>query len=103
MWSNVGVPNRRQEYKWQFAYRTTDGIYQMTTAYAQTLCENAAKMAISDKTLDEEFREINNSLNSLMRETTALDSLIYKAKELNAQASTVVDNLCSIAEKLNQE
>lgn len=103
MWVNVGVPNDKNDYKWRFTYYATDGVHQMNVAHAKTLCENATKIATSDKTMDEEFREINNSLNNLMRETTALDTLIYKAKELNAQASTVVDNLCAIAEKLNQE
>lgn len=103
MWSNVGVPSDKNDYKWRFTYYTTDDIQKMNVAHAKTLCENAAKMAITDKTMDEEFREINNSLNNLMRETTALDTLIYKAKELNVEAGTVVDNLCAIAEKLNQE
>lgn len=103
MWVNIGVPSDKNDYKWRFTYYATDGTYQMNVAHAKTLCENAAKMATSDKTMDEEFREINNTLNGLMRETTALDSLIYKAKELNVQAGTVLDNLCAIAEKLNQE
>lgn len=103
MWVNVAWPNDRNEYKWGFSYYALDGVHRMSVAHAKTLCENAIKMATSDKTSDEEFREINNTLNSLMRETTALDSLIYKAKDLNAQASVVVDNLCAIAEKLNQE
>jgi hypothetical protein len=103
MWVNVGLPSDKADYKWRFTYYTIDGVHQMNVAHVKTLCENAAKMATSDKTMDEEFREINNSLNNLMRETTALDTIIYKAKELNAQAGTVVDNLCAIAEKLNQE
>jgi hypothetical protein len=103
MWVNVGVPNDKAEYKWKFTYSTTDGFQPINLALTKILCENAIKMATSDKTMDEEFREINNSLNNLMRETTALDTLIYKAKELNGQAATVVDNLCAIAEKLNQE
>ncbi len=57
-------------------------------------------MAITDKTLDEEFREINNGLNNLLRESTALDTLVYKAKEINAQAEVVCGNLCTIAESL---
>lgn len=100
MWSNVAVPNAKSGYKWRFTYYTTDGIHQMSHIQAQTLCENAAKMANSDKTIDEEFMEINNGLNNLLRETTALDSLIYRAKELNGQADIVVNNLCIIAENL---
>lgn len=103
MWRNVGVPSAINDYKWRFTYYTEEGAYQMNQPQATILCDNAAKMASSDKTMDEEFREINNSLNNLMKETTALDTLIFKAKELNAQAGVVVDNLCSIAEKLNQE
>jgi hypothetical protein len=103
MWVNVACPSDKNDYKWRFTYYATDGVHQMNVAQAKTLCENAAKMATSDKTMDEEFREINNTLNGLMRETTALDTIIYKAKELNVQAGTVVDNLCAIAEKLNQE
>lgn len=104
MWSNVGIPHvAGNAYKWAFNYYTTEGVQQMYSAYAQIICENAAKIATSDKTIDEEFREINNDLNNLMRETTALNSLVYRAKDLNAQAVIVVDNLYSIAEKLNQE
>jgi hypothetical protein len=102
LWINVAVPNPRNDYRWRFGLLTSDGLYQMSIAIAQTLCENAHKMATSDKTSDEEFREINNSLNNLLREQTALDSLIYRAKDLNAQASSVVDNLYQIAEKLQE-
>lgn len=102
-WANVAVPSKANDYKWRFSYTTTEGSYFMSLPTIQTICENALKMADTDKTADEEFREINNSLNNLMRETTALDSLIYKARDLNGQAAVVVDNLCAIAEKLNQE
>jgi len=99
IWANVGVPNSTY-YNWSFSYPTKEGAATMTLAKAQVLCENAQKMAITDKTLDEEFREINNGLNNLLRETTALDTLVYKAKEINAQAEVVCGNLCLIAESL---
>lgn len=102
LWANVGVPNAKYDYKWRFVILTTTGAWQMPLALLITLCENAQKMAVTDQTSDEEFREINNSLNNLLREQTALDSLIYKAKDLNAQAGVVVDNLCTIAEKLQE-
>jgi hypothetical protein len=100
MWTNVAVPSSKYDYRWSFQYYTIDGVHQMNSYQAQTLCENAQKMAISDKTMEEEFREINNTLNNLLRETTALDTLVYKAKDLNAQADVVVHNLCVIAESL---
>lgn len=101
MWSNVGVP--KENYAWNFTYYTIEGIHKMNHLHAQTLCENATRMANNDKTIDEEFLEINSTLNNIMRETTTLDSLIYRAKELNSQADIVVSNLCTIAENLSKE
>lgn len=101
-WASVAVPSSRNDHKWRFSFYTKEGIQYMTLPVAQTICDNALKMAATDKTSDEEFREINNMLNNLMRESTVLDSLVYKAKDLNGQASVVVDNLCGIAEKLQE-
>ena len=57
-------------------------------------------MATTEKTIEEEFREINSTLNNLLKDQVSLETLIHKAKDLNAQADVVVDNLCTIAEKL---
>jgi hypothetical protein len=101
-WASVCVPSSRNDHKWRFSFHVSGGLQHMTLPLAQTICENALKMATTDKTIDEDFREINNTLNNLLREQTALDTLIYKAKDLNAQAVAVVDNLCCIAEKLQE-
>lgn len=102
VWGNVGVPNWKYDYRWNFTAITSSGSYKLTIAEAQILCENALKMANSDKTSDEEFREINNTLDNLLREQVALNSLIHRAKDLNAQADVVVENLYTIAEKLQE-
>lgn len=102
MWYNVGVPNAKNDFRWNQSFITTTDILVMNQFLATTLCENAMKMATSNQTIDEEFREINNSLNNLLREQTALDTLVYKAKDLNLQSGAVVDNLCGIAEKLQE-
>ncbi len=102
MWYDAGVPNVKNNFRWNYHIATTTGVLQINHALATTLCENASKMATSNQTIDEEFREINNSLNALLREQTALDTLVYKARDLNMQSGVVVDNLCGIAEKLQE-
>lgn len=101
-WNDVGVPNKSRSWDWKFSYQTTCGACWMTKNVAVTLCENAVKMAIIDKSTDEEFMEVDNSLNDLINERSTLDFLICKAKDLNVQATIVVDSLCVIAEQLQE-
>jgi hypothetical protein len=58
------------------------------------------KMAQSDQTLEEEFREIKADLDNISSQTTTLNILINRAKELNTQSNVVLCNLRLIAEEL---
>lgn len=100
MWVDVGIP--MSHYMWEFTCFATDGVFVMDQVKAQAICENAANMAKNEMTIDDKFMEISDSLNTLMRETTALDTLVCKAKDLNAKASVVVDTLFMIAGELKE-
>jgi hypothetical protein len=99
MWIDIAVPSSYYTYKWDFIFCATTVNCKMNYAIASTICQGAKVMA-QDKNLDEEFREINKVLNDLLLETNVLNTLVYCAKDLNVKAGVVVDNLCSIAEKL---
>lgn len=99
MWNNIAKPSSVYTYKWDFPIKTENGNAKMSHAYASKLCHSAIIMA-QEKTIDEEFLEINKSLNDLLKETSVLTTLTSYAKDLNTKASVVVDNLCSIAENL---
>lgn len=99
MWSDIAKPSSFYTYKWDFAYSSKGGSYKMNHATISHICYGATIMA-QDKNIDEEFLEINKSLNDLLREQSVLDVFVRNAQDLNTKAGIVVDSLCSIAEKL---
>ena len=99
-WADVVVPSG---YRWNFPLLTLEGTSRMSQQAAETLCNSAVKLARSDKTTEEEFLEINYTLNELAKESRELNTYINRAKELNIQAETVVGNLCVIATQFKGE
>jgi hypothetical protein len=76
--------------------------YNMPAAHAYSLCEAARRMAESEKTSEQEFREINLALSHLQIDTTSLEMMVQKAKNLNMEANTVLDSLYLIAKDLGE-
>lgn len=95
-WQEVAFPEPNY---WSFL--KTQG-YKMPVSHADNLCVQAQRMAAGDKTIEEEFREINSSLNGLVADKTGLDVLVQKAKTLNMEANTVLEHLCSIAQNIGE-
>jgi hypothetical protein len=100
VWQDVAVP--AQSY-WSFC---GGGVgtqeYKMPATHADSLCIAARRMVESDKTSEEEFREINLSLSHLLIDTNSLEMMVQKAKNLNMEANTVLERLYLIAKDLGE-
>ncbi len=96
LWQAVAIPN---PLFWR-AYRLES--QRMTAELADTLCRKATAMAEGEKTPDEEFRELNARLNSLISSSTSLDIQIQRAKNINMETSVVLESLYLVAQDLEK-
>lgn len=99
-WYDVGIPSTRHDYSWVFSYKSDNGLSKITYFRVCALCDGALKMAEVEKTTEEEFREIGNTLNDLQKDRIVLDALIFKARNLNQESDALLGNLRLIAEQL---
>lgn len=89
-WYHIARPD---SYYWTFTYKGCDGERKMDQLHATNLCNMASKRV-------EEEPDVDAKLNELKRSAMELDIYVSTARKLNAEAETVLSNLCVTAEKL---